>query len=185
MILLLRWYCWKQGRNQGGGWSPPLARSKLRKMVVLIFSQFCAYNPIKMLLQHYHFLPVIFVKTLDIFEFFASWWSKVAWFGQLGILIINYDVIKLQRYQLWRHFGDVIILRHLNYVIKMTLQKFSIFKPPLSKVLVAPLVESSGDVQSTVTARIYAGWRTFREMSEVLCGKVMSLKLKDNWTTLV
>jgi len=47
-----------------------------------------------MLLQHYHTLPVIqichilareeaiFVKILDIFEFFASWWSEVAWFGQ-------------------------------------------------------------------------------------------------------
>jgi len=28
------------------------------------------------------------------------------------------------------HFGDVIILRHLNYVIKKTSQKFSIFKLP-------------------------------------------------------
>jgi len=52
-----------------------------------------------MLLQHYHTLPVIlfdrilareraiFVKTLDIFEFFASWWSEVAWFDQLGVLL--------------------------------------------------------------------------------------------------
>jgi len=73
---------------------------------------------------------------LDIFEVFASWWAEVACFGQFVVLQINYDVIKLQKYQLWRHVGDVIKLRHLNYVIKMTLQTFS---SPLSKVLVAPL----------------------------------------------
>jgi len=33
--------------------------------------------------------------------------------------------------------------RHLNYVIKMTSQKFSTFKPPLSKVLVAPLDDNN------------------------------------------
>jgi len=38
--------------------------------------------------------------------------------------------MKLQEYQSWRHFGDVIKLRHLNYVIKMTSQKFTLFKPP-------------------------------------------------------
>jgi len=27
---------------------------------------------------------------LDIFEFFASWWSEVAWFGQFVVLQINY-----------------------------------------------------------------------------------------------
>jgi len=38
-----------QGRNQGGlgSWSPLLARSKLRKKII-IFSRFRAYNPIKM-----------------------------------------------------------------------------------------------------------------------------------------
>jgi len=40
------------------------------------------------------------------------------------VLQINYDVIKLQEYELLRHFGDVIKLRHLKYVIKMTSQKF-------------------------------------------------------------
>jgi len=33
---------------------PPLAKSKLRKYEVLIFSRFHAYNPIKILLQRYH-----------------------------------------------------------------------------------------------------------------------------------
>jgi len=91
----------------------------------------CAYNPIKMLLQHDHTFPVIqfccilarrgaiFVQILDNFEFFASWWFEVAWFGQFVVLQINYDAIKLQKYQLWRHFGDVIKitspkLRHQN-----------------------------------------------------------------------
>jgi len=40
--------------------SPPLARLKLKKNVrSLIFSRLCASNPIKILLQHYHILPVI------------------------------------------------------------------------------------------------------------------------------
>jgi len=58
---------------------------------------------------------------LDIFEFFASWWSEIAWYGQFVVLQINYDVIKLQKYQLWRNFGVDIKLRH-----KITSQKFSI-----------------------------------------------------------
>jgi len=65
-----------------------------------------------MLLQHYHSLPfmlfchiltrkgAIFVKILDIFEFFASYWSEVAWFDQVVVLQIDYDVIKLPEYQL-------------------------------------------------------------------------------------
>ena len=40
------------------------------------------------------------------------------------------------------------------------------------------VVGSSGDVQNAVTARIRAGWRKFSEMSQVLCGRVLSLKLK-------
>jgi len=40
------------------------------------------------------------------------------------------------------------------------------------------VVGSSGDVQSSVTARKRAGWRKFSEMSQVLCGRVLSLKLK-------
>jgi len=73
-----------------------------------------------MLLQHYHTLPVIqffrilaregaiFVKILNIFEFFASWWYEVAWFGQFVVLQINYDVIKLRKIPImtsfwWRH----------------------------------------------------------------------------------
>jgi len=36
-------------------------------------------------------------------------------------------------------FGDIIKLRHLKYIIKMTSQKFSIFKSPLSEILDAPL----------------------------------------------
>jgi len=57
-----------------------------------------------MLLQHYQTLPVIsfcrilaregdiFVKILDIFEFFATWWFEVAWFSQFVVLQINCDV---------------------------------------------------------------------------------------------
>jgi len=73
---------------------------------------------------------LFFVKNLDIFEFFASWWSEVTCFDQFVVLQINYDVIKLQEYQLCRHYGDVIKLRHLNYVIKLASQKFSLFKSP-------------------------------------------------------
>jgi len=40
------------------------------------------------------------------------------------------------------------------------------------------VVGSSGDAQSSVTARIRAGWRKFIELSQVLCGRVLSLKLK-------
>jgi len=40
------------------------------------------------------------------------------------------------------------------------------------------VVGSGGGVQSAVTARIRAGWRKFSEMSQVLCGRVLSLKLK-------
>jgi len=61
---------------------------------------------------------------MDIFEFFAPWWSEVAWFSQFVVLQINYCVIWLQKYQLWRNFSDVIKLRHLKYVIKMTSQFF-------------------------------------------------------------
>jgi len=35
---------------------------------------------------------------------------------------------------------DLILVTPSNYVIKMTSQNFSIFKPPLSKVLVALLI---------------------------------------------
>jgi len=49
---------------------------------------------------------------------------------------INYK--RLQDYQACRHFSDVIILCCIKYVIKMTSQ-FFIFKPPLSKILVASL----------------------------------------------
>lgn len=40
------------------------------------------------------------------------------------------------------------------------------------------VIGSSGDVQSTVIARIRAGWRKFTELSQVLCGRVLSLKMK-------
>jgi len=40
--------------------SPLIARSKLRKKIRSFnFKPICAYNPIKMFLQHYHTLPVI------------------------------------------------------------------------------------------------------------------------------
>jgi len=47
------------GGAKGAEAPPPLARSMLRKRLVLIFSQFCAYNPVKLLLQQYHTLPDI------------------------------------------------------------------------------------------------------------------------------
>jgi len=34
----------------------------------------------------------IFVSVMDIFKFFASLWSEVAWFGQFVVLQINYGV---------------------------------------------------------------------------------------------
>jgi len=37
---------------------------------------------------------------------------------------------------------------------------------------------TSGDVQSSVTASVRAGWRKFSKLSQVLCGRVLSLKLK-------
>jgi len=39
-------------------------------------------------------------------------------------------------------------------------------------------VGSCGVIQSSVMARIHAGWRKFSELSQVLCGRVLSLKLK-------
>jgi len=42
---------------------------------------------------------------------------------------INYDEIKVQEYQLWRHFGDT----SSKYVIKITSQFFSFLSLPLSK----------------------------------------------------
>jgi len=35
------------------------------------------------------------------------------------------------------------------------------------------VVGSSGDVQSSVTARIRAGWQKFSELSQVLCGRTL------------
>jgi len=39
------------------------------------------------------------------------------------------------------------------------------------------VVGSSGDVQSTVMGKRRVGWRKFSEMSQALCGRVLSLKL--------
>jgi len=38
----------------------------------------------------------------------------------------------------------------------------------------------NGDAQSSVTARVRAGWRKFSEMSQVLCGRVLPWKLKGS-----
>ena len=40
------------------------------------------------------------------------------------------------------------------------------------------MLSCDGDVGRAVTTRIRAGWRKFRELSSVLCGRVLSLKLK-------
>ena len=40
------------------------------------------------------------------------------------------------------------------------------------------MLRCDGDVGRAVTARIRAGWRKFRELSNVLCGRVLSFKLK-------
>jgi len=40
------------------------------------------------------------------------------------------------------------------------------------------IVGRSGDVQSSVMTRIRAGWQKFSELSQVLCGRVLLLKLK-------
>jgi len=103
---------------------------------------------------------LFFVKILDTFEYFASWWSEVTCFVQFVVLQINYEVIKLQEYQLWRHFGDVIQLRHLNYVIKMASQKFSIFKPlpPISKVLVRSLAVTVNNTLFLVVLNVVFRW---------------------------
>jgi len=47
------------------------------------------------------------------------------------------------------------------------------------------VVGSSSDVQSLVTVIISAGWRKFSEMSHILCGRVLSLKLKGRCIYLV
>jgi len=138
-------FCTSKGATRGeGAEAPLLSQVKVEKKDKnLIFSQFCANNPIKMLLQHLSctssYLILLnssswrsyFCKNIGYFEFFE-------WFGHFVVLQINNDVIKLQEYELWRHFGDVIKLRHLNYIIKMTLQKFFIFKPPLAKSWLRP-----------------------------------------------
>ena len=40
------------------------------------------------------------------------------------------------------------------------------------------MLERNGDAQSAVTARIRAGWKKFKELSGVLCRRLLSLKLK-------
>jgi len=66
----------------------------------------------KLLLQHYHTLPVIyfchilaregtiFVKILDIFEFFCVFMIRSYVLRPISGLTTNYDVKKLQKYQL-------------------------------------------------------------------------------------
>jgi len=71
-----------------------------------------SYPPIYLILSLLAREGAIFVKIFRYFYILASWWSEVVWFGQFVILQINYDVIKLQEYQLWSHFGDVIKLRN-------------------------------------------------------------------------
>jgi len=85
-----------------------------------------------------YFWGAIFVQMLDIFEIFAFLWSKVAWFGQVVVLQINYD-IKVQNYQLWHHYGDITSSKwhHKNF-------PFLIFKPPtlpLAKSWLRPWVQ--------------------------------------------
>jgi len=67
---------------------------------------------------------------------------EVARFGQFMVLQINCDVLKLQEYLFWYHFGDVIKLRHLNTSSKWRHKNFPFSSPPppLSKILVAPLL---------------------------------------------
>jgi len=74
---------------------------KLKQNVTATLS----YPPSYLILSNSSSWRSYFWKILDIFKFFASWWSEVAWFSQFVVLQINYDVIKLQKYQLWRHFG--------------------------------------------------------------------------------
>jgi len=46
-----------------------------------------SYPPSYLILSNTSIEKELFlVKILDIFEFFASWWSKVAWFGQFVVL---------------------------------------------------------------------------------------------------
>jgi len=71
--------------------------------------------------------------------------------------------------QLWRHFDDVIKLRHLKYVIKMTSQFFPIFKPPhlLSKILVALLPTVAINRVGTVNANVMPLYKEFEQYSTV------------------
>jgi len=80
----------------------PLARSKLRKRIeVLIFSRFRAYNPSKILQQRYHTLPVIefcrilaregiiFVTISDSFDFFCVLVNPSCAFGIFLMKIVK------------------------------------------------------------------------------------------------
>jgi len=58
--------------------------------------------------------------------------SYVIW--PILVLQINYDVIKFQEFQLSRHFGDVMKLRHLKYVTNI----FHFQVPPLAKSWLRP-----------------------------------------------
>jgi len=108
----------------------PQQRTFLEAFLSVPSYQTCMYKR-GIILSHSISRRRYFCKNIEYFWiFFASWWSKVAWFGQFVVLQINCDIIKLQNYQLWRHLGDVIKLRHLKYVIKMTSQKFSTFESP-------------------------------------------------------
>jgi len=134
-----------QPRGAKGAEAPPsrLSKSKLRKMIISLnfvhTTRSKCYCNIIIPSQLSNFFRIlaregaIFVQILDIFEFFASWWSNVAWFGQFVVLQINYDIIKLQKYQLWRPLPN---LCYQNDVTKFF--DFQAPSPP-SKVLVAPL----------------------------------------------
>jgi len=78
-------------------------------------------------------LKVLFFGLVLLFSVFFRCPPSLENFLPTPLFVVfqtHCDVIKLQEYQTWRHFGDVIKLRHQKYVIKMTSQIFSIFKPP-------------------------------------------------------
>jgi len=55
---------------------------------------------------------------LDIFEFLRLGDPKLRDLANLWSYKLIMNVIKLQKYHLWRQLGDVIKLRHQKYVIK-------------------------------------------------------------------
>jgi len=95
---------------------------------------------------------LFFVKILDSVDFCVL----MIRIWPICDLSIDYNEKKLQEYQRWPHFGDVIKLRHLNTSSKWRHNFVSIFKLPLAKSWLRPwpILFTYHPFQSSVIVRI-------------------------------